>query len=114
MVDKLDFIVEELERLKAEHLFIHIRTIESPADGWMVVDGRRVLNFCTNNYLGLANHPRLKEAAKKGVDDWGVGPAAVRTIAGTTRLHLELEKRLAAFKGVEDALFVQSGFNANQ
>ncbi len=114
MADKLDFIVEELERLKAEHLFIQIRTIESPADGWMVVDGKRVLNFCTNNYLGLANHPRLKEAAKKAVDEWGVGPAAVRTIAGTTRLHLQLEKRLAAFKGVEDALFVQSGFNANQ
>ncbi len=114
MADKLDFIVEELERLKAEHLFINIRTIESPADGWMIVDGKKVLNFCTNNYLGLANHPRLKEAAKKAVDAWGVGPAAVRTIAGTTRLHLELEKRLAAFKGVEDALFVQSGFNANQ
>ena len=114
MADKLDFIVEELERLKAEHLFINIRTIESPADGWMIVDGKKVLNFCTNNYLGLANHPRLKEAAKKAVDAWGVGPAAVRTIAGTTRLHLELEKRLAAFKGVEDALFVQSGFNAIQ
>ncbi len=114
MSDKLDFITEELERLKAEHLFINIRVMESPADGWMIVDGKKVLNFCTNNYLGLANHPRLKEAAKKAVDDWGVGPAAVRTIAGTTRLHLELEKRLAAFKGVEDALFVQSGFNANQ
>ncbi len=114
MSGKLDFIVEELERLQAEHLFIHIRTIESPADGWMVVDGKRVLNFCTNNYLGLANHPRLKEAAKRAVDEWGVGPAAVRTIAGTTQLHLQLEKRLAAFKGVEDALFVQSGFNANQ
>ncbi len=114
MSDKLDFITEELERLKAEHLFINIRVMESPADGWMMVDGKKVLNFCTNNYLGLANHPRLKEAAKKAVDDWGVGPAAVRTIAGTTRLHLELEKRLAAFKGVEDALFVQSGFNANQ
>ena len=114
MSGKLDFIVEELERLQAEHLFIHIRTIESPADGWMVVDGKRVLNFCTNNYLGLANHPRLKEAAKRAVDEWGVGPAAVRTIAGTTRLHVQLEKRLAAFKGVEDALFVQSGFNANQ
>ncbi len=114
MSDKLDFITEELERLKAEHLFINIRVMESPADGWMIVDGKKVLNFCTNNYLGLANHPRLKAAAKQAVDDWGVGPAAVRTIAGTTRLHLELEKRLAAFKGVEDALFVQSGFNANQ
>ena len=114
MAGKLDFITEELERLKQEHLFINIRVIESPADGWMVVDGKKVLNFCTNNYLGLANHPRLKEAAKKAVDEWGVGPAAVRTIAGTTKLHIELEKRLAAFKGVEDALFVQSGFNANQ
>jgi glycine C-acetyltransferase len=114
MSDKLDFITEELERLKAEHLFINIRVMESAADGWMVVDGKKTLNFCTNNYLGLANHPKMKEAAKKAVDDWGVGPAAVRTIAGTTRLHLELEQRLAAFKGVEDALFVQSGFNANQ
>jgi glycine C-acetyltransferase len=78
------------------------------------VDGRRVLNFCTNNYLGLANHPRLREAAKAAVDQWGVGPAAVRWIAGTQALHLELEQRLAAFKGVEDALYVQSGFCANQ
>ena len=114
MSNKLDFMSEELARLKAERLFINIRVMESPADGWMVVDGKKVLNFCTNNYLGLANHPRLKAAAQKAVADWGVGPAAVRTIAGTTRLHIELEKRLAAFKGVEDALFVQSGFNANQ
>ncbi|NOX61247.1 MAG: glycine C-acetyltransferase [Chloroflexi bacterium] len=111
---KLQFIVDEIERLQQENLFINIRTIESPADGWMVVDGKRVLNFCTNNYLGLANHPRLREAAKKAIDRWGVGPAAVRTIAGTTSLHVELERRLAAFKGVEDALYVQSGFNANQ
>ncbi|RME84837.1 MAG: aminotransferase class I/II-fold pyridoxal phosphate-dependent enzyme, partial [Caldilineae bacterium] len=111
---RLKFIEEEIERLKEESLFINIRTIESPADGWMIVDGKRVLNFCTNNYLGLANHPRLKEAAQRAVAEWGVGPAAVRTIAGTTSLHLKLERRLAEFKGVEDALFVQSGFNANQ
>ncbi len=111
---KLQFIVDEIERLQKENLFINIRVIESPADGWMVVDGKRVLNFCTNNYLGLANHPRLREAAKEAIDRWGVGPAAVRTIAGTTSLHIELERRLAAFKGVEDALYVQSGFNANQ
>lgn len=112
--DKLAFIRAELDELAANHLLITIRTIGSPADAWMIVDGRRVLNFCTNNYLGLANHPKLKEAAKEAVERWGVGPAAVRTIAGTTTLHLELERRLAAFKGVEDALFVQSGFNANQ
>jgi glycine C-acetyltransferase len=105
---------QELENLKEEKRFINIRTMESPADGWMVVDGKRVLNFCTNNYLGLANHPELKEAAQKAVDDWGVGPAAVRTIAGTQGLHLEFERRVAEFKGVEDALLVQSGFCANQ
>ncbi|MCD6554571.1 MAG: glycine C-acetyltransferase [Anaerolineae bacterium] len=114
MTDKLDFIREELATLEAEKRYIHIRTMESPADGWMVVDGKRVLNFCTNNYLGLANHPALKEAAKKAIDEWGVGPAAVRTIAGTQALHLEFERRLAAFKGVEAAMYVQSGLCANQ
>lgn len=78
-----------------------------------MVDGKKVLNFCSNNYLGLANHPKLVAAAKKAVDEMGVGPAAVRTIAGTTTLHLELEKRLAAFKGVEAAITFQSGFTAN-
>jgi glycine C-acetyltransferase len=113
-MDKLAFIREETDTLRESNLLISIRTMESPADAWMVVDGRRVLNFCTNNYLGLANDPRLKEAAKAAVDAWGVGPAAVRSIAGTQGLHLELERRLAAFKRVEDALYVQSGFCANQ
>ena len=111
---KLQFIQEELQRLQQESLLINIRTIESAAEGWMIVDGKRVLNFCTNNYLGLANHPRLRAAAQQAIERWGVGPAAVRTIAGTTSLHRELEQRLAAFKGVEDAVYVQSGFNANQ
>jgi len=114
MSDKFGFIRDELNRLQEEKLYINIRRMDSPADGWMVVDGKKVLNFCTNNYLGLANHPRLKDAAKKAIDEWGVGPAAVRSIAGTQALHLELEQRLAAFKGVEDALYVQSGFCANQ
>ncbi len=112
--EKLRFIEEEIDRLKGENLFINIRTMESAVDGWMVVDGKQVLNFCTNNYLGLANHPQLKQAAQAAIARWGVGPAAVRSIAGTTSLHVELERRLAAFKGVEDALFMQSGFNANQ
>jgi glycine C-acetyltransferase len=114
MSDKLDFIRAELESAREEKRYINIRTMDSPADGWMVVDGERVLNFCTNNYLGLANHPDLIAAAKKAVDEWGVGPAAVRTIAGTQRLHVEAEKRLAQFKGVDAALLVQSGFCANQ
>jgi glycine C-acetyltransferase len=112
--DKLSFIDQEVANLKDAGLFITIRTIGSPADAWMIVDGQRVLNLCTNNYLGLANHPKLKEAAKKAVDAWGAGPTAVRSIAGTLGLHVELEQRLAAFKGVEDALYVQSGLCANQ
>jgi len=114
MTDKLDFIREDVESLKESGLLINVRTMESAADAWMVVDGRRVLNFCTNNYLGLANHPKMKEAAKRAIDKWGVGPAAVRTIAGTQGLHLQLERKLAEFKGVEDALYVQSGLCANQ
>ncbi len=82
-------------------------------DAWLTIDGQRVLNFCSNNYLGLANHPRLRDAAKPAIDQYGVGPGAVRTIAGTPSLHVELERRLAAFKGVAAALTFQSGFNAN-
>jgi glycine C-acetyltransferase len=114
MTDKLAFLETELSSLKEQGLFNTIRTIGSAQGAWIVVDGKRVLNFCSNNYLGLANHPRLKEAALKAVETYGVGPAAVRSIAGTLDLHVELERRLAQFKGVEDALFVQSGFCANQ
>jgi glycine C-acetyltransferase len=112
-MSKTDWIVQEIESLKNQGLYNRIRTIASPQGAWLVVDEKKVLNFCSNNYLGLANHPRLVAAVKKAVDNMGVGPAAVRTIAGTTTLHLELEKRLAAFKGVEAAITFQSGFTAN-
>ncbi len=112
-MSKTDWITQELESLKSQGLYNRIRTIGSPQGAWLAVDGKKVLNFCSNNYLGLANHPMLVAAAKKAVDEMGVGPAAVRTIAGTTTLHIELEKRLAAFKGVEAALTFQSGFQAN-
>ncbi|HHH83503.1 MAG TPA: glycine C-acetyltransferase [Chloroflexi bacterium] len=112
--DKLAFIDQELERLRQSGLYIHIRTIESAQGAWLTVDGRRVLNFCSNNYLGLANHPRLRQAAIQAIEEYGVGPAAVRTIAGNTILHDRLEEKLAAFKGAEAAIALQSGFNANQ
>lgn len=112
--DKYAFIGQDKAQLEEAGLWASFRVMKSPADGWMIVDDRKVLNFCTNNYLGLANDPRLKAAAKKAVDEWGVGPAAVRTIAGTQAVHLELERRLAKFKGVESAMYVQSGFCANQ
>ena len=111
--DKTAWIEAEIASLKDQGLFTHIRTLSSPQGAWLVVDGRRVLNFSSNNYLGLANHPRLVEAAKRAMDTHGVGPAAVRTIAGTMDLHLELEERLARFKGAEAAVTFQSGFMAN-
>ena len=79
----------------------------------MEIEGRKVLNFCSNNYLGFAADERIKEAAKAAIDKYGVGPGAVRTIAGTMTIHEELERELADFKGVEACLTVQSGFNAN-
>jgi glycine C-acetyltransferase len=87
--------------------------VESAQGAWITVDGKRVLNLCANNYLGLANHPHLREAAHAAIERFGVGPAAVRSIVGTLSLHHELEQKLAAFKGVEATLTLQSGFNAN-
>jgi glycine C-acetyltransferase len=110
---RLDWIQQEIDALKEAGLYNRIRTISSPQGAWLVVDGKRVLNFCSNNYLGLANHPHLVEAARAATEKYGVGPAAVRTIAGTLDLHLELERRLAAFKGVDAAITFQSGFAAN-
>jgi glycine C-acetyltransferase len=110
---KIQWISDELTSLEEAGLFTNIRTLSSPQGAWLTVDGRKVLNFCSNNYLGLANHPRLVDAAKSAIDRYGVGPAAVRTIAGTMGIHLELEQRLAAFKGAEAVITLQSGFNAN-
>lgn len=111
---KLTWIEEELTALRESGLFTHLRIIDSPPGAWMTVDGKKVLNLCTNNYLGLANHPRLVQAAKDALDHYGVGPTAVRTIAGTLAVHRELERKIAEFKHVEDALCVQSGLIANQ
>jgi glycine C-acetyltransferase len=112
-MSKTDWISQEIESLQSAGLYNRIRTIGSPQGAWLTVDGKQVLNFCSNNYLGLANHPALVAASKKAVDEMGVGPAAVRSIAGTMTLHVELEKRLARFKGVEAAITFQSGFTAN-
>ncbi len=103
----------EIDNLRAAGLYNNIRTIESPMDAWVTIEGQRRLNLCANNYLGLANHPRVREAAKRAIDAYGVGPGAVRSIAGTTALHVELERRLAAFKHAEACVTFQSGFTAN-
>ena len=113
MSERLNWIQQELDALKQAGLYNRIRTISSPQGAWLVVDGKRVLNFCSNNYLGLANEPQMVKSAQEYTGKYGVGPAAVRSIAGTMDIHLELERRLAAFKGVEAAITFQSGFAAN-
>src|SRR5260221_5361096 len=104
MESKTAWIEQELAELKAQGLFTNIRTLQSPQGAWLTVDGKGVVNFSSNNYLGLANDPRLVEAAKRGMDQYGIGPAAVRSIAWTMELLHGLGKRLAAFKGDEAAL----------
>ena len=112
-MSKTDWIKQEIENLQAAGLYNRIRILGSAQGAWLMVDGRRVLNFCSNNYLGLANHPDIVAACKRATDIYGVGPGAVRSIAGTMDLHIELEKRMAKFKGVESAITFQSGFTAN-
>lgn len=107
------FITEELARLKAEGLYTTIRTIESAQGPWVTIEGRRRLNLCSNNYLGLCSDARICDRARAMIDVFGVGPGAVRTIAGTLSPHVELERKLAEFKGTEASMVVQSGFCAN-
>lgn len=104
----------EIDELEEKGLLVKIRTLETPQGAWLNVDGKKVLNMCSNNYLGLCFDEEMKQAAIDGIRKWGVGPGAVRSIAGTLELHNELERELSIFKKVESTLVVQSGFNANQ
>ncbi|POZ88160.1 MULTISPECIES: glycine C-acetyltransferase [Petrotoga] len=113
-MDFYNQLEEDLKKREDAGLRITIRTLESAQGAWININGKKVLNMCSNNYLGLANNERLKEAAINAIKSWGVGPGAVRTIAGTMKIHEELEEKLAEFKKVEATLVVQSGFNANQ
>ncbi|MDR2176298.1 MAG: glycine C-acetyltransferase [Synergistaceae bacterium] len=113
MAVAMKFMDEELARMKEEGLYGNIRTLEGPQGAWVRIGGKEYLNLCSNNYLGLANDPRVRQRTKETIDRYGVGPGAVRTIAGTMDIHLELERKLAKFKGAEAALVVQSGFCGN-
>jgi len=110
---KNNWISAGLKNLTKKGSFINIKTITSAVGPTININGKQFLNFSSNNYLGLANHPRLKKAAIKAINKYGVGPAAVRTISGTTKLHIELEKILAKFKRTQDVITFQSGFVAN-
>jgi glycine C-acetyltransferase len=112
-VDPLEFLADEVEGLKRQNLYRPLRVLSSPQAAEVVVDGAELINLSSNNYLGLATHPKLKEAAIAATRDFGAGSGAVRTIAGTMTVHEELERELAAFKRTEAALVFQSGFTAN-
>ena len=111
--DYLDHLSRELESLKEQGLFKEERVIASPQDAVIRSGGREVLNFCANNYLGLANHPRLVEAALEALPRHGYGMASVRFICGTQDVHKELEGRLSRFLGTEDTILYSSCFDAN-
>jgi glycine C-acetyltransferase len=111
--DPLGYLEDEIRSLREQSLFRPLRVMSGPQAPRTTMDGRPVISLSSNNYLGLATHPRLVEAALAAVRDLGVGSGAVRTIAGTMALHEELEQRLASFKHVEAVLTFQSGFTAN-
>jgi len=113
MRDPTSFLRQEYEDLVRQELDWKLRVLSGPSAPWCMVDGKKVLMFCSNNYLGLSNHPKLKDAAKRAVDSHGAGSGSVRPIAGTMDLHMELERRLARFKGAEASLVYQTGFAAN-
>ena len=108
-----DFALRELETRRAAGLHRRLRCIEGAQDAWVTVDGRRALLLCSNNYLGLASHPAVREAASKAAADYGVGAGASRLISGSMRWHRTLEEQLATFKGTEAALLFNSGYHAN-
>ncbi len=109
----LSFLSTQLGSIRASGGAHRLRVLESACEPVSRVDGREVINLASNNYLGLANHPKLREAAIEAIKRYGAGSGAVRTISGTMSLHVELEERIAAFKHVEASVVFQSGFTAN-
>ena len=110
---QLAYLTAVLDELKAKGTHFKLRILDDQQAPVCHYDGREVINLASNNYLGLANHPRLIEASLKATKELGVGSGAVRTIAGTMRIHMELEERIARFKNVEACVVFQSGFAAN-
>jgi glycine C-acetyltransferase len=106
-------LLVELDAIHKSGLWKGERVIESPQEPQITVNGKKVLNFCANNYLGLANNPTLRAAAKKGIDEWGLGLSSVRFICGTQRIHKELEAAISKFLRAEDTILYPSCFDAN-
>ena len=110
---QLAHLTEQLNDLKQRGTYFKLRILEDEQGPVCTYDGKKVINLASNNYLGLCDHPKLREAAIAATEKYGVGSGAVRTIAGTMRIHMELEEKIAAFKGVEACVVFQSGFTAN-
>jgi glycine C-acetyltransferase len=109
----LSYLTEQLNDLKAKGTHFHLRVLDDEQAPVCTFDGKKVINLASNNYLGLTTHPKLREAALEAARKYGVGSGAVRTIAGTMKIHMELEERIARFKNVEACVVFQSGFTAN-
>ena len=112
-IHDLDFLSKQVQDLKDQGVYRKIPVLESANDAEVIIDGKPVINLCSNNYLGFATHPRLKKAAIEAIEKYGVGAGAVKTIAGNLNLHEELEEALAVFKKEEAVMLFQSGFNCN-
>ncbi|HUO26253.1 MAG TPA: aminotransferase class I/II-fold pyridoxal phosphate-dependent enzyme, partial [Candidatus Aquilonibacter sp.] len=109
----LSYLTDQLNELKAKGTHFKLRVLEDEQAPVCTFDGKRVINLASNNYLGLTTHPKLREAALEATRKYGVGSGAVRTIAGTMKIHMELEEKIAGFKNVEACVVFQSGFAAN-
>jgi glycine C-acetyltransferase len=111
--DPLSFLTDQLNELKAKGTHFRLRVLEDEQAPVCTFDGKKVINLASNNYLGLTTHPKLRAAALQATKQYGVGSGAVRTIAGTMKIHLELEEKIARFKNAEACVVFQSGFAAN-
>src|ERR1051326_4088934 len=110
---QLSYLADQMNELKAKGTHFNLRVLDDEQAPECTFDGKHVINIASNNYLGLTTHPRLREAAMAALKKYGVGSGAVRTIAGTMKIHMELEKKIARFKNVEACVVFQSGFTAN-
>src|SRR5450631_3458757 len=109
----LSFLTDQLNDLKQKGTYFKLRVLDDEQAAVCTFDGKKVINLASNNYLGLTTHPKLREAALEATRKFGVGSGAVRTIAGTMKIHMELEEKIARFKNVEACVVFQSGFAAN-
>src|ERR1700747_2288769 len=112
-IDPLSYLTDQLNDLKSKGTHFRLRVLEDEQAPVCTFHGKKIINLASNNYLGLTTHPKLREAALEATRKYGVGSGAVRTIAGTMKIHMELEETIARFKNVEACVVFQSGFTAN-